>query len=232
MTHVWGSGTSWFPAAAKIHNLRTSAPVTKCGPSCAFNKNDCPALTGKVTWKGLNGARIIFGGVNSLIVRLSINKKKIPFDIRKVKYTAFMLFSKSKCGMNFLKAATDGTVKMSLMDKSPVLGLGTSLAEWSDAQMYEQNFSHLRIGAKASATIQFRQKVAPKSPPKDLPVGKTTMDQIYLTISGLDGVVGGIANMGTCFDKGGILLGVMKDLDAGRGDKDWSRCVGEKKNIK
>ena len=82
------------------------------------------------------------------------------------------------------------------MDKSPVLGLGTSLAEWSDAQMFEQNFSkilkflsknfenhndlnfsdkskisnsdysHLRIGAKASATIQFRQKVAPKSPPK------------------------------------------------------------------
>ena len=86
------------------------------------------------------------------------------------------------------------------MDKSPVLGLGKSLAEWSDAQMYEQNFrkilkffisdklknfenpndlnfsdkpkvsnsddSHLRIGAKASATIQFRQKVAPKTPPK------------------------------------------------------------------
>ena len=80
--------------------------------------------------------------------------------------------------------------------------------------------SHLRIGAKASATIQFRQKVAPKTPPKvgnyyllkwennfsysfqDLPVGKTAMDQIYLTISGLDGVVGGIANIGTCFDKG------------------------------
>ena len=32
---------------------------------------------------------------------------------------------------------------MSLMDKSPVLGLGKSLAEWSDAQMYEQNFSKI-----------------------------------------------------------------------------------------
>ena len=68
--------------------------------------------------KGLNGARIIFGGVNSLIVRLTINKKKIPFDIRKVKYSAFMLFSKSKCGMNFLKAATDGTVKPGLKIKN------------------------------------------------------------------------------------------------------------------
>ena len=29
------------------------------------------------------------------------------------------------------------------MDKSPVLGLGKSLAEWSDAQMYEQNFSKI-----------------------------------------------------------------------------------------
>ena len=60
MTHVWGSGTSWFPASAKIHNLRTSAPVTKCGPSCSFNKNDCPALTGKVTWKGLVKKALIF----------------------------------------------------------------------------------------------------------------------------------------------------------------------------
>ena len=54
------------------------------------------------------------------------------------------------------------------MDKSPVAGLGTSLSDWSAAQMYEQNFSYLRTAPnhRASATIQFRQKVAPASPPK------------------------------------------------------------------
>ena len=51
------------------------------------------------------------------------------------------------------------------------------------------DYSHLRIGAKASATIQFRQKVAPKTPPKveNYYLLKMSKKQFFHLILGLTG---------------------------------------------
>lgn len=93
--------------------------------------------------------------------------------------------------------------------------------------VYELNYIFKRGGPKASATVQFRRKNKPAVPPIDLPSKKTTRDQLYLGVTGLESVL--IPDFERCFGKGGILIGVMSDSDAGRGTVDWTPCVAWQK---
>lgn len=100
---------------------------------------------------------------------------------------------------------------------------------YSTDTLYEMNHAYYRSGSKATSTIQFRQKKKSSSPPTDLPAKNLKKDQVLLGITGLDKVNTMNLDYAKCFGKGGILLGVMTDTEANKGDTDWTECVAWQK---
>jgi len=96
---------------------------------------------------------------------------------------------------------------------------------YSDA-IYAVNYIYQRDGKRTSVTVQFRQKRAPNIA-IDFPPKVTKKEQFYISIDGLDTIT--IQNYQKCFGPGGILLGVMDDELAEKGQTNWAPCVAWQK---
>ena len=85
------ASSPWSNSAntAQIRNFQTSSLLTPCGPECTFDAENCPKAP--VTWKGTKVSKIQFGADGAVQLRISVQNNKKPIDIRKNKYTAFMM---------------------------------------------------------------------------------------------------------------------------------------------
>ena len=75
---------------AEIRNFQISSPLTPCGATCTFVKEDCPKAN--VQWKGTKVSSLLYGATGAVQLKLTIlNNDKTTVDIRKARYTAFMM---------------------------------------------------------------------------------------------------------------------------------------------
>merc|ERR1712176_347880 len=76
--------------------------------SCTFDHSVCPES--QVVWKGAKFGRVFYRGEKSIELRVTITNKNI--DVRDSTYFGMLMFGKKKCGGDFLRALSDGRVKV------------------------------------------------------------------------------------------------------------------------
>ncbi|CAG5109418.1 Oidioi.mRNA.OKI2018_I69.chr2.g3961.t1.cds [Oikopleura dioica] len=164
---------------------------------CDFDNSQCRDDLPRPEWKGRSGMRYVYQSSNGAVMGMKFKNKFKTVNIRNELYTGVIMFTKTVCGMDFLRALQDGRVRIDLVDSSP---------------LYQMHDFHYKNQQKYSAIgftfdlLSIETKDMPWSFKSGIPTKNMGSDDVYISFTGLE-QVNWLTNQENC-----LLLGAQAAL--------------------